>query len=270
MSGISNIEEGIVQLDTFTNTSQVINNDFERKWMYVENRCSYPLAIGSIPKGAGSIPTFLQTVRPLSQGCYPIDASQDVVIGYAITNITQHTSIFGANSDTGVLNVQDRNVPYKLSDDGGLSVNDLYPISNCLIVSRRVSINSGGTATHFVVDFGQGGTILFTRNVLNQKFDATKDWCIMGTSIILHTTTAGNQPSDLAGNVVMAGDNEAISGEIFPMAGAAGVTPAAQNTGLIPLPGACGIIWENDGPGAMTLRISYWIGIPGRFSGGQI
>lgn len=275
-------EEGIVQVGylggSITDEFQVINNQFEYSWIYIENRSSWPLAMGTTPQNSSQAPSFPFTIRPLSIGCYPIDPSADVAIASTFfPSPTFAGTIQGANTGNTAYVELPRNVLYKLSTEGNAFVDELYPIDYARIVSRYVSMAGQTARADLAVAPAGTGTAIYV-----QGQDAPQDTVIIGVSVTLQSAGTAAVAELLSGDLITALGSAGGSiigpvycGTITPFSNlsAAPTNPIQMGTDIIRVPGVQGIGWFNNNPalnGSLSFVVSYYLGIPGRFAKGTV
>lgn len=276
-------EEGIIQVGflggSISDEFQVINNQFNYSWIYIENRSSWPLAMGTTPQNSSQAPAFPFTIRPLSIGCYPIDPSADVAIAstFAPSPVFPQTADGANTGGNGEYVELPRNVLYKLSTEGNAFVSELYPIDYARIVSRYVTVAGQGGRTDLAVAPPGTGTSIFC-----QGQDAPQDTVMVGVSVTLQNAGTAAIAELLSGDLITALGSAGGTligpvqiGTITPFSNLAAnpTNPIQMGTDIIRLPGVQGINWFNNNPalnGSLSFVVSYYLGIPGRFAKGTV
>lgn len=275
-------QDGVVQLydgsiSSPTNKSvrsTVIHNDNGNSWIWIENRSSWAIAIGSVDRLSGlTSATFPFTAQPVSLGCYPIDPNRDVVLGFSLKDFQVSTSNFGGNIATGpISSVFPRNIFWKLFDDGAPFVQDLYPLDKCLVLSRRVNGMAFGVP-FFIEAVNPGGTGT-PQVTLLAGADAPPDSVIMAVAVThLVLSNAADKASALGVNTIL--DDRAViggstlGGELNVFGGAANVLSQVDvGNEIVPTGPVLGLAFYNNGTGNVSFKATFYLGVPARFAGG--
>jgi hypothetical protein len=237
-------------------------------WLTLENRFPLPLAVGSIPVGAAGGSSAIavpQTIPPLSRATVPVDPWADVA-----------WQIISAKSGVRVHRAGARSCPYVLHDQGAPNCGPLYPFPE----------HTGSWATSDVFTFPT-----FTVPALAQNYcevalyadrpvptpgpdvrritfqQTSRDACLMA----LHITLVDHPVASLPWStlwVAPAYDYDeatatyqaAITSNLYQTPFADGLPKGSS--GIIPCPGAWGVLLVNTGASTITLSCNAWVGVP--------